>query len=141
VITEDSAVVNEANPPSWGLDRLDGSMDNNYEYSLTGKGVELYVLDTGVNAYHQEFIGRVSCGTSVVSRENNCIDYRGHGSHVMGTAGGSQVGVCPYYKARCIILLPEKCIYLLQFFSCYRFTVRCRKGGHIDIGEGTRCRW
>jgi len=116
VITEDSAVVNEANPPSWGLDRLDGSMDNNYEYSLTGKGVELYVLDTGVNAYHQEFIGRVSCGTSVVSRENNCIDYRGHGSHVMGTAGGSEVGVCPYYKARCIILLSVKVHLLTTIF-------------------------
>jgi len=78
--------------------------------------VELYVLDTGVNAYHQEFIGRVSCGTSVVSRENNCIDYRGHGSHVMGTAGGSEVGVCPYYKARCIILLSGKVHLLTTIF-------------------------
>ena len=84
--------MTEYNPPSWGLDSLDGTMDSAYQYSLTGKGVEIYVFDTGVNPSHEEFIGRVSCGYSAISDED-CTDFRGHGSHVTGTAIGSTYGV------------------------------------------------
>jgi len=70
--------MEEYDPPSWGLDKVDGSMDSKYEYSLTGKGVEIYVLDTGVNPNHQEFTGRVYCGYSAISNED-CTDVRGHG--------------------------------------------------------------
>ena len=71
---------------------MDGTVDNKYEYSLTGKGVEIYIFDTGVNPTHEEFSDRVSCGYSAVSGED-CTDYRGHGSHVTGTAIGTTYGV------------------------------------------------
>lgn len=52
------------NTTSWGLDRIDGSNNNldnrfNLPCSLTGKGVDVYVLDTGVNYDHKEFSGKV----------------------------------------------------------------------------------
>ena len=51
------------NTASWGLDRIDtnNNLDNcfNLLCSLTGKGVDVYVLDTGVNYDHKEFSGKV----------------------------------------------------------------------------------
>lgn len=32
------------NPPSWGLDQIDGSDDNKYEWKYDGSGVDVYVL-------------------------------------------------------------------------------------------------
>lgn len=45
--------------PTWGLDVIDGSDDDKYTYSFTGKGVDAYILDTGIAA-HSDFEGRVA---------------------------------------------------------------------------------
>lgn len=53
------------NNATWGLDRLDTrtpSYDMQYNYSSTGAGVHAYVLDSGLNATHQDFAGRVGNG-------------------------------------------------------------------------------
>jgi subtilisin family serine protease len=45
----------------WGLDRIDQpylSPDKRYHYNSTGKGVNVYVVDSGVNFHHAEFEGR-----------------------------------------------------------------------------------
>jgi subtilisin family serine protease len=60
---------------------------------LLGKGVTIYVLDSGINFSHNEFAGRsVRCGYSAIPRED-CEDGRGHGSHVSATAAGTNFGV------------------------------------------------
>jgi len=38
------------------LDRIDqrsGDTDGKYEYSLTGQGIDVYIMDSGINAQHQ----------------------------------------------------------------------------------------
>jgi subtilisin family serine protease len=55
--------------------------------------VTAYVLDTGVNANHVEFTGRVKQGTDMVDDDSTPTDCHGHGTHVAGTAVGTSYGV------------------------------------------------
>ena len=65
-VEEDRVIYGGAvrNTTSWGLDRIDSSkanLDHRFDLpcGLTGKGVDVYVLDTGVNYDHKEFSGKV----------------------------------------------------------------------------------
>ena len=50
----------------WGIDRIDGVIDNTYDDGdLTGKGVRVYIVDTGVQGSHDDFGGRVVNGHTV----------------------------------------------------------------------------
>ncbi|MCH6257848.1 S8 family peptidase [Puniceicoccaceae bacterium K14] len=97
----------------WGLDRVDqvdGNLDGSFlsDNSLDGSGVHVYVMDSGIDALHPEFDGRIGSGFfSCVDEyidpddDNNsglveCVstdDKTGHGTHVAGIIGGESVGV------------------------------------------------
>ena len=53
----------------WGIDRIDtngGAIDGKYDDGdLTGKGVRVYIVDTGVQGTHDDFGGRVVPGHTV----------------------------------------------------------------------------
>jgi subtilisin family serine protease len=86
----------QADPPSWGLDRVDQDglpLDQSYEYTQSGTGVDAFVLDTGVNLTHQEFEGRVGDGYDFIDDDADASDCHGHGTHVAGTIGGSTYGL------------------------------------------------
>jgi len=89
----------------WHLDRinqaqlpLDGNSDRG---PLTGAGVDVYIVDTGVRVSHEQFGGRAvggldyptSSGASIVNPPASDCD--GHGTHVAGLIAGSSVGVAP----------------------------------------------
>ncbi|AQS69746.1 S8 family serine peptidase [Streptomyces pactum] len=59
-----------------------------WEAGLTGKGVTVAVLDSGVDAGHPDLAGRVGRSRSFIAGEE-VADRNGHGTHVASTVGGS----------------------------------------------------
>lgn len=98
-------------PAPFHLDRLDGTVDDEYRYHWDGAGVTVYVMDSGIRASHTEFEHRldVDCFAPVDTddatifasssqqqpqQQQLChVDSSNHGTHIAGLVGGSTYGV------------------------------------------------
>ncbi|GAX22511.1 hypothetical protein FisN_14Hh133 [Fistulifera solaris] len=81
--------------PPWGLDRVDQDelpLSNSYTYKYTGRGVNAYILDSGILVQHAEFQGRAACLQNFID-DSPCDDDTGHGTHVAGIIGGTTYGI------------------------------------------------
>ncbi|WP_335989662.1 S8 family peptidase [Glycomyces sp. MUSA5-2] len=81
---------------TWGIDRIDQRnrpLSGTYTYNYTGAGVHAYIVDTGINASHSQFSGRVGAGYDFIQNDSTPQDGNGHGTHVAGTIGGTTYGV------------------------------------------------
>lgn len=81
---------------TWGLDRIDQAslpLNGEYTYTSAGSNVTSYIIDTGIRKSHTDFGSRVTDGFDAVDGALPADDCNGHGTHVAGTAGGSQYGV------------------------------------------------
>jgi subtilisin family serine protease len=102
---------------AWHLDRINQAqlpLDGNGVHGpLTGEGIDIYIVDTGVRATHEQVLGRVQPGIDIptdngTSKVNPVTsDCDGHGTHVAGLAAGSTVGVAP--RARVIAVRVLDC--------------------------------
>jgi hypothetical protein len=95
---------------SWGLDRINQvslPLDGNAAMSAigSGDGVDVYVMDSGVNVEHADFEGRALWGLNRVDSDNS--DCSGHGTHVAGTVISRRFGVAK--KARVIAVKVLAC--------------------------------
>jgi len=83
---------------SWGLDRVGVPSAAN-----KGKGVNVYIMDTGIRTTHADFGDRATSAFAVGlfglkecrSKEGCAADGQGHGTHCAGTVGGATYGVAP----------------------------------------------
>jgi subtilisin family serine protease len=97
------ATLNAA-PENWGMracfiDRLRAAGGD-------GEGEVIAILDTGIDASHPEFAGRILDAKSFVPGES-VADHNGHGTHVGGTAAGGTLSVGVANKAK---ILAGKCL-------------------------------
>lgn len=86
----------QPNPP-WNLDRVDQRrrpLNRQYDTgTLNGKGVGVFILDTGINPNHNDYAGRVARTVNFVRDGRSPVDCNGHGTHCASTAVGSRWGV------------------------------------------------
>ncbi|WP_329145259.1 S8 family peptidase [Streptomyces sp. NBC_01456] len=101
--------ASQANPPSWGLDRIDQTDtkgDKKYTYPAgAGQGVTAYVIDTGIHISHKDFGGRASYGFNAIGKSDKAEDDNGHGTHVAGTIAGTEHGVAKKAKVVAVKVL------------------------------------
>ncbi|MFZ4451755.1 S8 family peptidase [Salibacterium aidingense] len=81
---------------NWGLEHVQAP--DAWEENVTGEGVEVAVVDTGISTSHPSL--DVEDGYSAVSYTDSYDDDNGHGSHTAGIIGASQpraglMGVAP----------------------------------------------
>ena len=79
----------------WHTDRIDQRftpLDGAYSSQFTGRGVDVYILDSGIRYSHQVFGGRARFGgfDYYNGRGEDC---HGHGTHCAGLAVGRLTGV------------------------------------------------
>ncbi|RPB25004.1 subtilisin-like protein [Terfezia boudieri ATCC MYA-4762] len=87
----------------WGLNRISKTgavkgqgknvLDLTFTYTFDespGAGVDIYIVDTGIDTKHIDFNGRAEFGFSF---DNENIDGNGHGTHCAGTSASTTLGI------------------------------------------------
>ncbi|MDE2664147.1 MAG: S8 family serine peptidase [Gemmatimonadota bacterium] len=71
------------------MDRVRAALGIPEDISVSGKGVRVAVIDTGVDATHPDLDGRIDLDASKnYGLTRGLDDYAGHGTHIAGIIAG-----------------------------------------------------
>jgi subtilisin family serine protease len=85
-----------ASKVQWGMRAM--KADEAWQMTDGGAGINICIVDSGIDIVHQELAGKVALRTNFVTAEPRVDDPNGHGSHVAGIAAAKGVvvnGVAP----------------------------------------------
>ncbi len=82
-----------------------------WQTGYTGKGVKVCIVDTGLDASHPDFAGRVAAMADFSGEGNG--DGNGHGTHVAGTVGGTGAASGGLYRG----VAPECSFYIAKVLT------------------------
>ncbi|KAH8552513.1 peptidase S8/S53 domain-containing protein [Umbelopsis sp. PMI_123] len=103
-------IITQRDVPNWGLARISQKylpLQTDYSYpESAGDGVDVYVIDTGINVQHTDFGGRARWGITTVENSGDQDD-NGHGTFVAGIIGGSTYGVAKKVRMIAVKALDE----------------------------------
>ena len=79
-----------------------------YARNATGNGIQVAVVDTGINASHSEIDSNMVTalsGSDTINSDDNPTDDHGHGTHVAGIIAGERAGSTMERLAVLLIML------------------------------------
>lgn len=79
----------------WGLKRIGLDKVKAEFPNLTGQGIRVGVIDTGVQSRHPELVNKKVIFKDFINGIASAYDDAGHGTHVAGTISGVKVGIAP----------------------------------------------
>ena len=92
---EDPEEDEDSEETPWYFDML--NMDYAEKYKITGKGVRIGVIDSGINFDHEEFVGaKILEGKNYINEDEPPTDTVGHGTFIGGliaAQAGNRVGM------------------------------------------------
>lgn len=111
---------------------------------VSGHGVTVAVLDTGIDDSHPEIAGRISAAYEfdIAARQTRklaqSVDTHGHGTHVAGLICGKTVGVAPGAKVMNGILIPGGHGSLANFVMALEWAALQTEVQIVNISAGIR---
>jgi len=139
---QDDACVTQRGA-TWGITRTSEKVlnpDGLYSYPDTadGKGVTVYVIDTGIYIDNADFGGRAVWGTNTI--DSKTTDGNGHGTHCAGTIGGTSYGMAKNARLVAVKVLSDQGSGSTQgVIDGISWSVRNRVGpavGSMSLGGG-----
>lgn len=110
--------TNKRGSDPWNLDKLDGKMDGVYNYPPSaGKGVNVFVVDSGVRTSHRDLAGRAVPAAEIFdgnykvcdAKSTDCAqDKLGHGTHCAGIIAGTRWGVAKKATVQSVKVLNDR---------------------------------
>lgn len=73
----------------WGVDRIDADLVWPLPINVTGAGVKVAVIDTGIQLNHPDLKANIKGGFNAINARKSAGDDNGHGTHVAGTIAAS----------------------------------------------------
>ncbi len=98
---------------TYGLQMISLPAVNANYPELTGKGIKVGIIDTGIENTHSELSGKTVAFMDYISKKNLPYDDYGHGTHVAGVIAGSNA------SDKRISVAPDVKLFVAKAFSKY----------------------